>query len=108
MLMEKDGYEEFSVKDKTTGKSYVEYPKKYLTPLQDKMMSTQPDMILQYAHFLGNKYRQMLHHDVAVYVYSYVAINRKPGQIFIDPKADLFKEEDSFKAKKWIMPLKYF
>lgn len=108
MLMEKDGYEEFTVIDKTTGKNYVEYPKKYLTPLQDKMMSTQPDMMLQYAHFLGNKYRQKLHHDVGVYVYSYVAVNRKPGQIFIDPTTDLFKEEDNFKAKKWIMPLADF
>ncbi len=65
MLMEKDGYVEFYVRDKTTGERYIEYPEKHLTPLQEKMMSTQPDMILQYAHFLANNYQNQLHHPVA-------------------------------------------
>ena len=106
MLMEKDGHAEFTVKDKTTGEEFVEFPRKYLTPLQVKMMSTQPDMILQYAHFLANQYQQKLHHPVAVYVYSYVSLNGRAGQMYIDPKADLSVEEESFLPKQWILPEK--
>lgn len=108
MLMEKDGYAEFKIKDKTTGNEYMEFPRKYLTALQEKMMSTQPDMLLQYAHFLAGKYLQKLHHPVEVYVYSYVSLNRRPGQIFIDPETDLSKEKDSFLPKRWILPGKNF
>jgi hypothetical protein len=104
MLMEKDGYAEFRVRDQVTHQEYVEFPKKYLTPLQEKMMTTQPDMILQYAHFLAGKYRERLDHPVAVFVYSYVSLNHRPGQIYIDPDTDLSKEKDSFLPKKWILP----
>lgn len=106
MLMEKDGYADYTIKDKVTGEEYAEFPKKHLTPLQEKMMETQPDMILQYAHFLADLYRQKLHHPVAVYVSSYVALNGKPGQVYIDPKTDLSAEEDSFLPKPWILPQK--
>ena len=104
MLMEKDGYIEFYVEDKVTHKRYIEYPKKYLTPLQERMMDTQPDMILQYAHFLADKYRKRLHHPVAVYADDYVSLNQKAGQTYIDPKIDLSNETDSFAPKKWILP----
>jgi hypothetical protein len=104
MLMEKDGYIEFYVEDKATHKRYIEYPRKYLTPLQERMMDTQPDMILQYAHFLADKYRDKLQHPVAVYADDYVSLNQKPGQTYIDPKVDLSKEKDGFAPKKWILP----
>jgi len=104
MLMEKDGYVEFYVEDKSTGARYIEYPKKYLTPLQEKMMSTQPDMILQYASFLANKYQLKLKHQVAVYADAYVSLNKRQGQVYIDPKADLSIEKDSLLPKKWVLP----
>ncbi|MBB5637970.1 hypothetical protein HDE68_003896 [Pedobacter cryoconitis] len=103
MLIEKDGYVEFYVQDKATGERFIEYPKKYLTPLQEKMMSTQPDMILQYAAFLAGKYQIKLKHEVAVYADTYVSLNKRPGQLYIDPKVDLSKEQDSFAQKKWIL-----
>ena len=104
MLMEKDGYIEFYVEDKVTHERYIEYPKKYLTPLQERMMNTQPDMILQYARFLADTYSYKLQHPVAVYADDYVSLNQRPGQTYIGPKVDLSKEKDSFAPKKWILP----
>ena len=46
MLMEKAGFAEFFVSDEQTGKTWVVFNSDYLTPQQEKMMSTQPDMIL--------------------------------------------------------------
>lgn len=104
MLMEKDGDIDFYVEDKITHSRYIEYPHKYLTPLQERMMDTQPDMILQYAHFLAGIYQHKLKHPVAVYADDYVSLNQNPGQTYIDPKVDLSKENDSFAPKKWILP----
>ena len=58
MLMEKAGAAYFTVKDKTNSKSFVVNNSEYLTPMQEKMMSTQPDMILRFAHFLAKKYEE--------------------------------------------------
>ncbi|MGC4023597.1 MAG: HTTM domain-containing protein [Cyclobacteriaceae bacterium] len=106
MLMEKNGFVEFYVEDKITTERFIEYPKKYLTRLQEKMMSTQPDMILQYAHFLASKYQDKTGHPVAVYADAYVSLNHHEGQTYIDPPVDLSQEKDSFAAKKWILPEK--
>lgn len=104
MLIEKAGYAQFTIKD-ASGKSEIANNNQFLTVLQEKMMSTQPDMILQYAHILRNYYAAHGFKKPEVYVESYVALNGRSGQIFINPKTDLAKENDSFKPKSWIIPL---
>ncbi len=49
MLMEKAGTAYFTVKDQQHREQYTVNNAEFLTPLQEKMMSTQPDMILKYA-----------------------------------------------------------
>jgi hypothetical protein len=104
MLMEKKGLTFFHVKDPAKGTDLVVNNKNFLTPLQETMMSTQPDMILQYAHFLGNTYRADGIKDPVVTVESYVALNGAPGQLFIDKQVNLLKESESFSHKTWILP----
>ena len=50
MLMEKSGATYFTVKDKESSKVIEVNNSEFLTPFQEKMMSTQPDLILKYAH----------------------------------------------------------
>ncbi|HVD98290.1 MAG TPA: HTTM domain-containing protein [Cytophagaceae bacterium] len=103
MLMEKAGTCFFYVKDKgKPGKTEV-YNAQFLTPLQEKMMSTQPDMILQYAHFLKEEYQKRNFNDPEVTVESYVTLNGSGSRLFIDSTADLSKEQESFFPKKWIL-----
>jgi len=104
MLIEKAGYAQFTVKD-AKGKFVVVNNNEFLSILQEKMMSTQPDMILQYAHMLRDYYQEQGFKSPQVYVDSYVALNGRSGQIFINPNTDLAKEEDSFKPKSWILSL---
>lgn len=104
MLMEKAGYAQFTVKD-DSGKKTVVNNNNFLTTLQEKQMSTQPDMMLQYAHFLGDFYKKQGFKSPNVYVDSYVALNGRLGKTFVDPTVDLAKENDSFKHKSWILPL---
>lgn len=103
MLMEKAGMAEFTVKDKM-GKRIVVNNDLFLTNLQEKMMSTQPDMLLQYAHILRDYYTKHGFQLPQVYVDSYVTLNGRLGQPMINPQIDLAKEKESFKPKSWILP----
>lgn len=102
MLMEKAGYAQFKVKH-TDGNSFIVNNSEFLSPLQEKMMATQPDMILQYAHFLKEKYAKD-GEDPEIYVDSYVALNGRMGTSLIDPTVNLAKVQDSFSHKYWIVP----
>lgn len=103
MLMEKAGYAQFTVKD-ASGRQVIVNNSQFLTTLQEKMMATQPDMILQYAHILRDYYKNQGFHAPQVYVDSYVALNGRLGRPLIDPLVDLAKERESFKHKSWIIP----
>ncbi|MDJ1470334.1 HTTM domain-containing protein [Xanthocytophaga flava] len=106
MLMEKAGYAQFTIKDKS-GKQVIVNNTVFLTPLQEKMMSTQPDMILQYAHLLRDYYAEQGFKSPQVYVDSYVVLNGRLGKPLIDPETDLAQEKDSFYHKTWILPFCY-
>jgi hypothetical protein len=106
MLMEKGGTTFFYVKDPQTGRRGEVINAQYLTPLQEKMMETQPDMILQYAHYLSTVYKKMGIKDPVVTVESYVTLNGSNDQLYIDSSVDLSKEKENFLPKKWILPFK--
>ena len=102
--MEKAGYAQFTVKD-ASGRRTIVNNNDFLTPLQEKMMAAQPDMILQYAHLLRDHYAKKGFDSPQVYVDSYVTLNGRRGRVFISPDTDLAKERESFKHKSWILPL---
>ena len=106
MLMEKAGYAQFTVKDSKSGKMFAVDNSDFLTAFQEKQMSTQPDFIVQYAHYLGSHFASQGHQNIAVYVESYVALNGRLSQQYIDPNINLLDVEDSFEHKDWILNFK--
>ena len=106
MLIEKAGYTTFKVVDNSSGNSELVDNSLYLTKFQEKQMSFQPDMIIEYAHYIGDTYKKKGFKDVSVYAESYVTLNGRPSQRFIDPEVDLYNEKINFKNKKWILPFK--
>jgi len=104
MLMEKAGYSIFHIKDNETGMEWEASNLDYLTPNQEKMMSTQPDMILQFAHFLSSEYKNEGYKDISVFAESYVALNGRKSRLFINPDIDLTQIEEGFGHKTWILP----
>ncbi len=104
MLMEKAGTAFFYVREKNTGKEIEVSNSDYLTPMQEKMMATQPDMLVNYAHFLKDEFQKKGIVNPEVVSESYVTLNGKASCLMVDKKTDLSKEEDSFKTKKWIIP----
>ena len=102
MLMEKAGHAQFRVKD-SVGREVAVDNTAFLTTLQEKMMSTQPDMILQYAHILREHFEKEGFQSPEVYVDSYVALNGRLGKPLIDPLTDLTKQKDSFSHKPFVL-----
>ena len=105
MLMEKAGSANFKIVDSVTKNYFYVDNKDFLTPVQQKQMSFQPDMILEYGHYLGNHFKRQGHKNVAVFVESYVSLNGRLSQQFIDPLANLMELKETFKHKHWIKPL---
>ncbi len=103
MLMEKAGTATFYVKDTKTGKEGIVDNSEFLNAHQEKQMAMQPDMILQFAHFLGKHYAQKGVYKPEVRAEVYVTLNARPSKLLIDPYRDLMKEKDSFTSKDWII-----
>lgn len=104
MLMEKVGYSQFSVNIPNKGKSFEVFPQQYLTPVQEKMMNTQPDMVLQFAHFIRDKYQTQYSAEVEIFVESYAAINGKGSRPFINPEVNLASIKRGYQHKNWVLP----
>lgn len=104
MLMEKAGTATFYVKDTQTGREGVVVNSDFLNIHQEKQMAMQPDMILQFAHFLGQEYEKRGVYKPEVRAEVYVTLNARPSQLLIDPNRDLMKEHDLLTPKNWILP----
>jgi hypothetical protein len=77
-----------------------------LSSRQARTMATRPEMILQFAHFLRDKYDDAGLGPVKVTANVQVSLNGRPPQYLIDPEADLAKAEDRlWPPADWILPL---
>lgn len=104
MLMEKAGYAIFHIKDPVSGNAWEAYAKDHLTPMQEKQMATQPDMILQFVHYLENELDKQGIKDPEIRAEVYVSLNGRGSKLFLNPEIDLTKEKDGFRHKSWIIP----
>ncbi|WP_204378349.1 HTTM domain-containing protein [Hymenobacter lapidarius] len=104
MLMEKMGQVQFKVVDSATGRARLVNNAEHLSVLQEKMMATQADMILQFAHYLRDYYARQGVHQPQIYADTYVSLNGRLGKAYIDPTVDLARQSESFAPKPWILP----
>ncbi|HET6245232.1 MAG TPA: HTTM domain-containing protein [Bacteroidia bacterium] len=105
MLMEKAGTAFFYVTDPVSGGTDEISICDYLTTNQEKMMCTQPDMILQFAHFLKKEYQKKGIADPIVKVESYATLNGSGSRLYIDPNVNLSALSDNhFSTRTWVLP----
>ena len=112
MLMEKAGYANFYIEENDAS---FEIPNsRHLTPQQEKQMSMQPDMILEYAHYLGEIYSDTtveIHgHKFTfaapeVHAEVYVTLNGRPSQLFVDRSVNLLAVPNDLGERNWIEDL---
>jgi hypothetical protein len=67
-------------------------------------MAFQPDMILQYAHWLQKHYQQMGMNIDRIRAEVYVTLNGRASRLLIDSSQNLLELEDNWQHKNWILP----
>tara|TARA_Y100000589_G_C26963555_1_gene551645 strand:+ start:50 stop:685 length:636 start_codon:yes stop_codon:yes gene_type:complete len=111
MLIEKAGYTQFYIHDQKGRKKLIDNSK-YLSKQQEKMMSTQPDMILQYAHHLRDIYSDTLIIEgtekielKTPKVTADIRVNlfNTGSRQFIDPNMNLSDKKRGLHQKNWVL-----
>ncbi len=77
----------------------------YLTRNQQNKMADQPDLMLQFAHFLKTEFEKKGHKNVKVYANSQVSLNGRPYQPLVAIETDLTNEKRTLKPYPWILPM---
>jgi vitamin K-dependent gamma-carboxylase len=103
MLRTKDANAYFIIEEKKIGRFWRVQPEVYLSRRQYKKMSVHPEMLLQCAHFLRDRWKP---HDVAVYAVAAVQLNDHPPALLVDPEVDLSREKLGIGPSDWILPFK--
>jgi hypothetical protein len=104
MLVEKTGIANFKIVNPDDDSFFYVDNTNFLTPLQEKQMSFQPDFILEYAHYLGDYYSYG-NQNIKVFVDNYVALNGRKSQMLVSDTVNLYTKKESFKHKDWIIAL---
>lgn len=103
MLFEKEGLATFYVCDTASGREWMVDNSEYLTPFQQKQMSTKPEHIRQFAHFLAKVYQRRM--GIArpfVRADVFVTHNGRPSRRLVRGDVDLAAEEASWWGYDWI------
>lgn len=104
MVREKNGSVTFVVSSASAGRTWHVSPRAWLTPLQEREMSGQPDLILQLAHRIREDFEQRGHLDVAVRADALVSLNGRRLARLVDPSVDLSRVPDGLAKATWVLP----
>lgn len=104
-LRTKTGEAVFTVTHPRSGQTWTIKPEDYLESHQVMKMTTTPDLILHFGHFLAEEKRREGYDTVEVRASVMVSLNGRQPQLLIDPSVDLTKEQVSFLPARWIVPL---
>jgi hypothetical protein len=104
MLIEKAGSAEFEASDPKTGASRIVRTRALLTPFQEKMMATQPDMIRAFAHMIADDAERRGEPRPRVTADVVVTLNGRPKARLVDPTVDLASEPWRLGRAPWILP----
>jgi vitamin K-dependent gamma-carboxylase len=88
------------------GRRWEVDPHDYLSPRQTEMMAARPDLVLQFAHFLGRTWaaREGVA-DAEVRAIVRCALNGRQPALLIDPTRDLVRVSRTSTHRDWILPL---
>ncbi len=103
MVREKNGSVSYRVLDRQ-GKQYEVSPARYLTPLQVREMSAQPDLIAQLARHVRDDFAARGLGPVQVYADAWASLNGRRRQRLIAPDVDLAQVSTGLAPASWILP----
>jgi vitamin K-dependent gamma-carboxylase len=106
MLRAKDCPAVFHVTDPSTGRTGTMDLRPYLTQWQVEKLGREPDMLIEFSHFLAADLRQKGYGTVEVRAQVLTSLNGRKPQLFIDPRIDLARERrKGWGTYPWVLPL---
>jgi hypothetical protein len=102
MLVERSGSLSYELRDPTDGRTWTVEAAEFLTPLQAQQAATQPDMILEAAHWLADRYRAQGHSRLEVRADAWVSVNGRPAARLVDPAVDLASRRRGLLPADWL------
>ncbi len=99
-----DGQADGKAAGKPAGKIWHVSPGRYLTPLQEREMAGQPDLIAQLARHIKRDFEARGVGPVAVHVDALASLNGRPLARLVDPEVDLSEVDDGLAIASWILP----
>lgn len=100
----KHGFVLFEVVDPRSHDRSIVDPSEFLTDRQAARIAYQPDMILQFAHFLADEREREWGHRPRVYAKGLVSLNRGAEWPLVNPNVDLAAERWTFRSWPWVLP----
>jgi hypothetical protein len=106
-LDDRRGTARFVVRDAITGRTWEVDPREYLPVQQVERLATNPDMILQFAHYLETVWNQdRAVPEVEVRAIVMCSLNGREPALLIDPDRDLTQVKWTWRHYDWILPLR--
>lgn len=105
MLREKQTGIRFIATEVATGRTGEVDVRPYVTPRQAAQISRNPDLAVQFAHWLADKFRRMGLGDTEIRAKCLVSLNGRRPQLLFDPTVDLASEPRRLGGYPWILPL---
>jgi vitamin K-dependent gamma-carboxylase len=90
------------VRDRATGRVRAVDGPDGLTPLQLRVMATDPELIRQAAHFVAED-EAARGHAVEVRVDAWLSLNGRPARLLVDPTVDLAAQPGRLGPHPWIL-----
>jgi hypothetical protein len=94
----------FYVTDPNIDTTYRVSPLQFLTPSQGARIYWQPDMVLQFAHYLATVMPRAGSKPLKVEARIFVSINGRRPELFVDPNVDLAVEPRGLLRPRWLLP----
>lgn len=94
---------QFIVTQPNTGERWVIDPKEHLTERQFQKFGARPDMVLQFAHFLAEKFEREGKGPVQVRANVKLSLNGRPAMDLIDPAVNLADVPRTLGHADWVL-----
>ena len=103
--MEKNGYTSVIVRDPIKKVQKEVEQCDYLTAFQQQQMRSQPDMLLQFAKYIGDEFKMEHGYMPEVFVKSRLSLNGRRSQVFTNDTLDIYSSKNPMQ-RTWILPFK--
>ena len=106
MLVNRKARSYFYVTDPNNGRTHQVRPEEFLTRRQSATLAYQPDLPLQFAHYLASAIPRTGPNPLKVEARILLSIHGRKPELFLNPNVDLTNEERSVGRPPWLLPIR--